>query len=163
MPSRCCTQYVSKCGRPSNGHQTGKGQSSSQFPRSVVLKNVLTIGQLHSSPMLVRSCLKSSMLGFSITWTKNFQKSMCICVKSLPSCPTICDPMDYSPPGFSAHGILRARLLEWVVMPSSRGSSQPRDRTHISCLLHWQASSLPLPEKPRIHRRTVQKRSSRPR
>ena len=40
--------------------------------------------------------------------------------------------MDCSPPGSSVHGILQARILEWVVMPSSRGSSQPRDRTHIS-------------------------------
>ena len=63
----------SKSGRPSSGHMVGKGQSSSQFPRRVVLKNVQTIRQLHSSPMLVRSCLKSRMLGFSIMWTKNFQ------------------------------------------------------------------------------------------
>ena len=46
-----------------------------QFPRRVVLKNVLTIRQLHSSPMLVRSCLKSCMLGFSIIQTRNFQMS----------------------------------------------------------------------------------------
>ena len=63
MLSNCCTQYVSKSGRPSSGCKTGKGLSS-QFPR-----------QLLSSPMLVRSCLKSCMLGFSITWTKNFQMS----------------------------------------------------------------------------------------
>ena len=56
---RCYSQYVSKAGRPSSGHRTGKGQSSSRFPRRVVLKNVLTIRQLHSSPMLVKSCLKS--------------------------------------------------------------------------------------------------------
>ena len=66
-------QYVSKSGRPSSGHGTGRGQSSSQFPRKVVLKNIQTIGQLHSSPMLIRSCLKSCMLGFSIMQTKNFQ------------------------------------------------------------------------------------------
>ena len=48
------------------GHRTGKGQSLSQFPRRLVAKNVLTIRQLHSSPMLVRSCLKSCMLGFGI-------------------------------------------------------------------------------------------------
>ena len=65
MPSRCCIQHVSKSGRPSSGHRTSKGQSSSQFPRRVVLKNVLIIGKLHSSPMLVRSCLKSCILGFS--------------------------------------------------------------------------------------------------
>ena len=45
------------------------------MPRRVVLKNVLTIGQLHSAPMLERSCLKSSMLGFSVMQTKNFQIS----------------------------------------------------------------------------------------
>ena len=46
----------------------------------------------------------------------------CVCAKSLQSCPTLCDPMDYSPPGFSVHGILQARIVEWVAMPSSRGS-----------------------------------------
>ena len=75
MPSRFCIHYVNKSGRPSSGHRTGKGQSSTQFPRKVVLKNVLTIRQLHSFPMLVRSCLKSCMLGFSIMQTKNFQMS----------------------------------------------------------------------------------------
>ena len=47
------------------------------------------------------------------------------------------DPMDCSPPGSSVHGILQARILEWVAMPSSRGSSWPRDRTcisYISCI-----------------------------
>ena len=47
-------------------------------------------------------------------------------------CPTLCNPMDCSPPGSSVHGILQARILEWVAMPSSRGSSQPRDGTHVS-------------------------------
>ena len=42
-------------------------------------------------------------------------------------CLTICDPMDYNPPGSSDYGILQARILEWVAMPSSRGFSQPRD------------------------------------
>ena len=67
--------YANKSGRPSSGHKTGKGQSSSQFPRRVVPKNVLATGQSHSSPMLVRLCLKSCMLGFSIMGTKNFQMS----------------------------------------------------------------------------------------
>ena len=52
--------------------------------------------------------------------------------------------MDCNPPGSSVHGILQARILDWVVKPSSGGSSQPRDPTHISCLLHWQVDSLPL-------------------
>ena len=48
-------------------------------------------------------------------------------------CPTFCDPMDCSPPGSSVHGILQARILEWIAMPFSRGSFQRRDRTRISC------------------------------
>ena len=43
-------------------------------------------------------------------------------------CPTLCNPMDCSPPGSSVHGILQARTVEWVAMPSSRGSSWPRDQ-----------------------------------
>ena len=49
-------------------------------------------------------------------------------------CPTLCDPMDCSPPSSSVHGILQARRVEWVAMPSSRGSSRPRDQTHIFCV-----------------------------
>ena len=63
--------------------------------------------------------------------------------KSLQWCQTLCDPVDCSLPGFSVHRILQARILEWVAMPSSRGSSQPRDRTWV-CLLHGQADSLTL-------------------
>ena len=47
-------------------------------------------------------------------------------------CPTLCDPMGCSPPGSSVHGILQAGILEWVVMPSSKGSSQSRDQTQVS-------------------------------
>ena len=43
------------------------------------------------------------------------------------SCPTLCDPTDYT-----LHGVLQARILEWVAIPFSRGSSQPRDRTQVS-------------------------------
>ena len=50
-------------------------------------------------------------------------------VKVTQLCPTLCDPMDYT-----VHGILQARILEWVAFPFSRGSSQPRDRTQVSCI-----------------------------
>ena len=61
------------------------------------------------------------------------------------SCPTLCDPLDCSLQGSSVHGILQARTVEWVAMPSSRGTSQPRDWTHVSwvsciggqVLCHW--------------------------
>ena len=50
------------------------------------------------------------------------------------SCPTLCDPMDCSLPGFSVHGIFQARILEWVSISSSRGSSWPRDWTCMPCI-----------------------------
>ena len=52
-----------------------------------------------------------------------------IYMKVTQSCLTLCDPMDYT-----VHGILQARILEWVAFPFSRGSSQPRDRTQVSCI-----------------------------
>ena len=55
------------------------------------------------------------------------------------------NPMDYTLPGSSIHGILQARILEWVGVPSSQGSSQSRDQTCISYVyLHWHVGSLPL-------------------
>ena len=51
------------------------------------------------------------------------------------SCPTLCDPMDCSLPRSSVHGIFQARVLEWVAIAFSRGSSQPKDRTQVSCIV----------------------------
>ena len=60
----------------------------------------------------------------------------CMKVKSesevAQSCSTLCNPVVCSPPGFSVHGILQARILEWVAVSSSRGSSRPKDQTIIS-------------------------------
>ena len=54
----------------------------------------------------------------SVTW-----QWVCVSAQLLQSCPTICDPMDYTLPGSSVREILRSRILEWVAMLSSRGSS----------------------------------------
>ena len=62
-------------------------------------------------------------------WLKIIWRSGGLVAKS---CPTLCNSVDCSPPGSSVHGILQARILEWVVIPFSRGSSQPRDRTQVS-------------------------------
>ena len=70
------------------------------------------------------------MKGLSNTYTC---VRLCLCAKSLQSCLTLCDPMDCRPPGSSVYGILQARKLEWVSLPSSRGSSPPSDRTCVSC------------------------------
>ena len=56
---------------------------------------------------------------------------MCVCAQS---CLTLCDSMDCNPPGSSIHGVLQVRILEWVAIPISRGSSWPRDPTCVSCI-----------------------------
>ena len=59
-------------------------------------------------------------------------KSCCCLVAQ--SCPTLCKPIDCSPPGSSVHGVLQARTLEWVAIFSSRGSSRPRDGIRVDCM-----------------------------
>ena len=63
----------------------------------------------------------------------------CVCVRA-QSHTTLCDPIDYSLPGSSVHGILQARILQWVAISFSKGSSQPRDWSCISCgfCINWQ-------------------------
>ena len=81
----------------------------------------------------------------------NFKMHACMHAKSLQLCLNLCDSTDYSPPGSSVHGILHARILEWVAMPSSRGIFPTQGLN--PCLLglmHWQVDSLLLvpPGKP---------------
>ena len=57
--------------------------------------------------------------------------SMCVCAQS---CPTLCGLTDCRSPGSSVHGISQARILEWIAISFSRGSSQPRDQTCVSCV-----------------------------
>ena len=64
----------------------------------------------------------------------------CLCAKSNQLCLTLCNPMDCSPPGSSVHGILQARILEWVAMSFFRESSWPRNWTcmsNVSWLDRW--------------------------
>ena len=76
---------------------------------------------------------------------KNYHtyKHLCLCSVT-QVCLTLCSPMDCGQPGSPAHGIFQARILEWVAIPYSKGSSQPKGfNPHLLCLLHWQAGSLP--------------------
>ena len=57
-----------------------------------------------------------------------------VCTQLLQSCPTLCDAMECGLPGSSIPGIFQTRIQEWFAMPSSRGSSQPKDQNH---LLHY--------------------------
>ena len=84
---------------------------------------------LHLSivPLPTRWTLGCSSKRGGIFWIVLYKIYMslyfCMCAKSLQLCPTLCDPMDCSPPGSSIHRILQARILEWVAVSSSRGSS----------------------------------------
>ena len=75
---------------------------------------------------------------------------MSVHAKSLQLCLTLCDPMDCSPPGSFVHGILQARILEWIAIPSSRGSSQPRDLTQSLPYCTWILYGLSHQESPGI-------------
>ena len=61
------------------------------------------------------------------------------------SCPTLCDPMDYSPPGSSVHEILQTRILEWVAISFSGGCSRPKDQTWVSCIAGVTCCSILIP------------------
>ena len=86
---------------------------------------------LNFSLCLGYSC-QNTVIGWDLWKTGLEWKFMCMLfmhAKSLQSCPTLCDAMDCSLPGSSVHGILQARILEWVVVPSSRCLSDPRITT----------------------------------
>ena len=105
-----------------------------------------TAGKLHNQDL--NPCLshtKTTPVPFETSSEEDMNKTMMnteetsslaqfICARSLQSCPTLCNPMDCSLPGSSVHGILQVRILEWIVMSSSRGSSRPRDWTRVPCL-----------------------------
>ena len=128
------------------------------------LFSLLFHGFLMSYPIIIPKINVKEIFFSLFSWSSSFTVSGLICkslihfcVKLLQSCSILCDPIDWSPPGFSVHGILQARKLEWVAMPSSKESSQPRELPNsreedqtLLCLLHWQAVSLSLvpPGKP---------------
>ena len=62
-------------------------------------------------------------------------QAVCVCLGSVTQlCPSLCNPMNCNMPGYSVRGIFQTRILEWVAIPSSRGSSWPRDWTWVSCI-----------------------------
>ena len=124
---------------------------------------VLLFKDAHLNFISCSCVIKSSSLDFYLQRFKDGKKVLAMCVHVLVAqlCPTLCDPIDCSLPGFSVHEILQARILvctkslqsyltlcdsmdcippgssvlgilEWVTMPFSRGSSWPRDRTQVS-------------------------------
>ena len=82
-------------------------------------------------PFHLHSVLGCGTLGRTWPWVRG----LCVHAKLLQRCLTLCNPMDCSPLGFSVHGILQVRILEWVAIPFFWGPSQPRDRTCLPRLL----------------------------
>ena len=98
----------------------------------------LCISSQHCSPSPAIFSCKSTLL---LNRKEKFIY-MCACVSMvlyiyICTCPSLWNPMDYSLPSLSVHGIFQARILEWVVLSFSRRSSWPRDRTCISCMGRW--------------------------
>ena len=136
---------------------TVDGGCSHEIKRSLILRreamtNLDSVLKSRDITLLTKICRVKTMF-FSnshvLLWKLN-HKEGCMHAKSFQSCVTLYDLLDCSPPGSTVNGILWARLLERALMPSSKGSSQLRDQTCVSCLLHWLEGSLPLapPGKP---------------
>ena len=79
-------------------------------------------------------CIRFCQLYINKARRKNNKVKISMCVLITQSCPNLCDPMDCNPPGSSVYEILQARVLEWVAISFSRGSSRPRDQTWVSCI-----------------------------
>ena len=109
-------------------HPSTQGGSSTQltFSNTVFTEFMFTFPFYLWQTMLI---FFSSLVG-----TSRFLLKCMLCVLVAQLCPTLCNPMNCSPPGLSVHGIFQARILEWIAIPFSRGISQPRDRTLVSCL-----------------------------
>ena len=92
-------------------------------------------------PVINAPCHRGALLHHHFTFIFNIiGVCVCVCVcvcEVAQSCPTLCNPMDFSAPGSSVWGILQARILEWVALSFSRGSSQLKDQTCVSCIGWW--------------------------
>ena len=88
---------------------------------------------IHRSLLIIQFCFFFSNARFSFQTYRLFKAMFSLLVALVTQwCPTLCGPMDYSPPVSSVQGILQARILEWVAVSYSRELSQPRDRTWVS-------------------------------
>ena len=110
---------------------------------------IYSVPCLHSlSSFLVNLHLPVTLFGSLFSCFLIFCVCLCVCVCVLSHFSRIwlLNSMNFNPSGSSVHGILQAWILEWVAISSCRGFSWSRDWTCVSCLLNWQAGSLPIPE-----------------
>ena len=121
-------RYIGKLTPREDGHaKSGKDRSCAAICQGFTSHLVSPVAEETRTDHLLEG-LKCTCLQAS--WFPIFTLQSCVCHWVL----SLCDPMDCSLPGSSVHGILQARILEWVAMPSSRGSFQTRDQTHVSCV-----------------------------
>ena len=98
-------------------------------------------------------------------WVAELTDDLHVCVhaKSLQLCPILCNLTECSLPGSSVHGLLQARILEWVALTSFKASSLPRDQTPVSHIyLHWQVASLLLAPHGKFHYSYVESKIVKP-
>ena len=101
-----------------------KYTASLKMVLGILCKRVCIFKDVHGSTVF-----KSERLG------KCLSSSVKVKVSVAQLCPTLCIPMDCNPPGSSVHGILQARILEWIAIPFSKGSFPSRDQTQVSCIV----------------------------
>ena len=99
--------------------------------QSVIWDDLTCCRATKPTPQLLRACAVEPKSPNYYSPNSLEPGSTRVCAKQLQSCPILCDPMDCSPPGFSVHGILQARILEWVAISSSRVSSWLRDQIQV--------------------------------
>ena len=101
-----------------------------------VLVDQISGWNITSSFMCVRPSPKHLSLDSSFVYRQmsKINKEAVVVVLVAKLCLTLCDPMDHNLTDSSVHGISQARMLEWVAIPFSRGSSWPRDQNHVSCI-----------------------------
>ena len=104
------------------------------FPRPTIYRRlmlekrlILVLDLAHSNLCYSKNTMTQVKCVWELLWPL-----VCVCALVAQSCPTLCDPMDCSPPGASVCGILQARILEWVAIPFLRESCQQRDWTQVS-------------------------------
>ena len=117
----CCCCWV----EPLNSAHACQRASIPAWPLSHVCINCLALQSLDFVILKIYDTSNYVNSPFALTVVK-------VKMPVAQSCLTLCDPVDCSPPGLSVHGILQARILEWVAIPFSRGSSRPRNRTQVS-------------------------------
>ena len=133
-PFQCCWSSNTLFYGTKNNHSSHSTHSTSSFitPTSVIYScpyNQAPQDGFHDFPVyLCGSCPYQS--AWHLSWNNSYHFSLMLLLLSCFSSVWLCDSLDCSPPGSSVHGIFQARILEWVAISLSKGSSRPKDQTH---------------------------------